>query len=86
MTKGIKRAYEAMTDQQKQQVEQLMAKWSIRRSDAVRLLRGADLAVILLKYDRRPDGRVIYHTVGSRRGHRDVMSRRLPGSFESASR
>lgn len=84
MTKGIKKAYEAMTNAQKQQVAQLMTKWNVKLSDAIRLFRGADLEVILLKYDRRPDGRVIYRTIGSRRGYRDVMARRLPGSFESA--
>lgn len=87
MTKGIKRAYDAMTDLQKLQVKQLMGKWSIKRSDAIRLVLGREsIDVILLRYDRRTDGRVIYRTVGSRRGSHDALSRRLPGSFESASK
>jgi len=86
MTKGIKKAYTAMTDQQKQQVEQLAVKWNIRRSDAIRLARGADLAVILFKYERKPDGTVVHRTIGSRQGYRDAISRRLPGSFETAHR
>lgn len=84
MTIGIKKAWEATTGQQRQQVGELMVKWNVKRSDAIRLARGEDLAVILTKYDRRQDGRVNYRTIGSRRGYRDVMSRRLPGSFGSA--
>ena len=87
MTKGIKRAYDAMTDQQKQEVERLMVKWSIKRSDAIRLaLRRESVDAILLKYDRRPDGRVIHRTTGIRRGSRDALTRRLPGSFGSSTR
>jgi hypothetical protein len=87
MKKGIKKAYDAMTDQQKQQVDQLMTKWNIKRSDAVKLALGRScIEVILFKYDRRPDGRAIYHTLGSHRGSHDAFTRRLPGSFGSASR
>lgn len=87
MTKGIKKAYDTMTDRQKQQVEQLMTKWSIKRSDAVRLALGREpIDSILLKYDRRPDGRTIYRTLGSGRGSHDALTRRLPGSFENASK
>ena len=87
MTKGIKKAYNAMTREQRQQVQRLMARWRIKLSDAVRLALGREsIEVILLKYDRTPDGRVIYRTLGSRRGSRDVLTRRLPGSFESGSR
>ena len=84
MTKGIKKTWKAVTVRQRRQVDELTVKWNIIRSDAIRLTRGGDLAVILLKYGRGLDGRAIYHTIGSRHGCHDVMSRRLPGSFGSA--
>jgi len=80
----MKREYEAFTQDQKDQADFLIKKWSIRKSEAIRLVLGeVSITEVLDRYDLRPDGSTIHRTFRRTPDSTDALSKRLPGSFGS---